>query len=198
MDKIEVLALAGSPRKGGNSDILLESVLDGVRSVLPVSLKKFYLNTVKLVPCQACGGCEKTGICTVQDDMQEIYQSLMKLSIIVVSSPIYFNSISAQLKAVIDRCQAHWYSNFILGEFCSKTSWPRKGIFLSTRGQKGQEIFKYSEKIIKAFLKNENIDYSGSYFVDSVDEKGSVKAFPQCLEECFLLGKKTAESFVSP
>jgi len=198
MSKISVLALAGSPRKGGNSDILLEKVLEGIGSVLDISLTKFYVNTLKMCPCQSCGGCEKDGMCVIEDDMQAVYKQLTNLSVLVVASPIYFNNISAQLKGVIDRCQAHWYDHFILNSFCSKTNWQRKGVFVSTRGQKGLEIFKYPDKTIKAFFRNENIEYSGNLFVDSVDEKGSVSEYAEYLDKAFVLGKNTASSMRLP
>jgi len=195
MSNISVLALAGSPRKGGNSDTLLEKVLDGIRSVEDVSVTKIYTNNCKMVACQSCGGCEKDGVCVFEDDMSPIYEHLLNLSILVVASPIYFNNISAQLKAVIDRCQSHWYDHYVLKSLTARTNWPRKGIFVSARGQKGLEIFKYPDKTIKAFFSNENIDYAGNVFVDSVDEKGAITGHSESLDRAFALGKETIESF---
>jgi len=194
VSNISVLALAGSPRKGGNSDTLLEKVLDGIRSIEDVPVTKVYINNCKMVACQACGGCEKTGTCVFKDDMTPIYEHLLNLSILVVASPMYFNNISAQLKSVIDRCQAHWYDQYVLKSLNAKTNWPRKGIFVSTRGQKGLEMFKYPDKTIKAFFSNENIEYAGNVFVDSVDEKGSISEHNEYLDRAFAIGKETMKS----
>ena len=103
----KVLILSGSPRKGGNSDTLCDEFLKGaVESGNEV--EKVFIAGKNIEYCKACYGCKDTGICVIKDDMAEILQKMQEADVIVLSSPVYFYSISAQLKAVIDRTVAKW------------------------------------------------------------------------------------------
>lgn len=103
-----VLILEGSPRKGGNSDILCDEFMRGaVESGNKV--EKIRVADCKVAPCKACYHCrDNGGECIFKDDMQEILCKMIEADVIVLASPVYFYSISAQLKAVIDRTVARW------------------------------------------------------------------------------------------
>ena len=95
---MKILYVSGSPRKDGNTDFLLKSMISFTGGEL-VKLTEYRVD-----PCQSCWGCLKTGICAIKDDMSEILiPSLLKADVIVLGSPVYFNNVSAQLKAFIDR-----------------------------------------------------------------------------------------------
>ena len=99
---VYVLGFAGSPRRGGNSEILLDRVLEGAASK-GATVEKIAVSALKISPCRNCQGCASTGRCVVQDDMQLVYPKLCRAERIVVSSPIFFGTVSAQMKALIDR-----------------------------------------------------------------------------------------------
>lgn len=102
-----VLILSGSPRKGGNSDILCDEFAKG--AVASGNLvEKIRIAEKSVAPCRGCYACKSGGICAIKDDMAEILQKLILADVIVLSSPVYFYSIDAQLKAVIDRTVARW------------------------------------------------------------------------------------------
>ena len=104
----KVLILSGSPRKGGNSDILCDRFAEGAREV-GRSVEKVRVAEKKVGYCRACYYCRTHGgECAVKDDMAEILQSMIEADVIVLASPVYFYSIDAQLKAVIDRTVARW------------------------------------------------------------------------------------------
>ncbi len=143
--EIYVLGLLGSPRAGGNSDLLLDSFLAGAQES-GGETEKLILNELQIRPCQECGGCDGTGICIQEDRMREVYPKLEKAHIVAVASPIFFSGVTAQLKAMIDRCQCNWVRRYRLGRPPQDTPSPqghkdRLGVFLSVRGQMGRGIF---------------------------------------------------------
>ena len=104
---MKVLGIYGSPRKGGNSDQLLDKALEGARSA-GAETSTVYARDLKMVGCLECGGCNHTGECVVEDDMQAIYPLLEEAEVIFLASPIFFYGVTAQVKALIDRTQALW------------------------------------------------------------------------------------------
>ena len=103
-----VLILSGSPRKGGNSDILCDEFLRGAQDA-GRKAEKIRVAEKKVAPCSGCYYCSTHGgACVHKDDMADILQKMIDADVIVLSSPVYFYSISAQLKAVIDRTVARW------------------------------------------------------------------------------------------
>lgn len=103
-----VLILSGSPRKGGNSDLLCDEFMRGAREA-GHSVEKIRVAEKKIAPCSACYYCRQSGgACVHKDDMAGVLQRMIDADVIVLASPVYFYSIDAQLKAVIDRTVARW------------------------------------------------------------------------------------------
>lgn len=104
----KVLILSGSPRKGGNSDLLCDEFMRGAKEV-GHCVSKINLSDKNIGYCRACYYCKKSGgECVIKDDMAEILSAMIAADVIVLASPVYFYSIDAQLKAVIDRTVARW------------------------------------------------------------------------------------------
>ncbi len=103
----KVLILSGSPRKGGNSDLLCDEFMRGAEES-GNQAEKIRVAEKNIGYCKACYACKKDGICAVKDDMSEILAKMHAADVIVLASPVYFYSIDAQLKAVIDRTVAQW------------------------------------------------------------------------------------------
>jgi len=98
-----ILVIHASPRIGGNSDILCDRLIEGARESGHIC-EKIALHGKKIGYCVACDACRKNGgICAIQDDMVEIYEKMMWADVIVLATPVYFFSMSAQLKTMIDR-----------------------------------------------------------------------------------------------
>lgn len=182
-----ILAFAGSPRRGGNSEILLDGLIAGVKDK-GGQVNKIILNELKISPCQECGGCDKSGCCVVDDDMQSIYKQLDSAGALVVASPIFFSGVSAQLKAVIDRCQCHWVRKFLLKQSPHENK--RPGVFLSVRGQAGLDIFHCAVKPVKAFFGTEDVSYAHELLCDNIDAKGRISAHSDVLGQAYQLGWK--------
>ena len=100
-----VLVLKGSPRENGNSNMLAEQVVVGAKEA-GAEVESFMLHHMDIRPCDACDVCQETGVCIVKDDMQTLYPLLEKADAIVIASPVYWFTLSAQAKLCIDR----WYA----------------------------------------------------------------------------------------
>ena len=104
----KVLILSGSPRKNGNSDTLCDAFMKGAQKS-GHDVEKIYIASKNISYCRGCYFCQRNnGICAIKDDMPEIIEKMISADVIVLSSPIYFYSINAQMKAVIDRTVARW------------------------------------------------------------------------------------------
>lgn len=103
----KVLILSGSPRKNGNSDILCDEFMKGALES-GNDVEKIRVAEKKIGYCRACYACRGTGVCAIKDDMADILQKMIDADVIVLASPVYFYSIDAQLKALIDRTVARW------------------------------------------------------------------------------------------
>ena len=107
-ESLNALSMSGSPRKGGNSDTLCDQFMKGAQEA-GNEVEKVWVQGRKVAPCLACYYCkDHKGECAIKDDMKEILEKMLAADVLVLSSPVYFYSISAQLKAVIDRTVARW------------------------------------------------------------------------------------------
>jgi len=188
---VRVLGLAGSPRRGGNTDLLLAEVLKGAKSK-GAEVKTIMLNDLKISPCQHCDACFEAGVCKIKDDMQMVYRELEKADRIVLASPVHFLGVSAQAKIMIDRCQALWARKYILKIPPLGDRRPRKGLFIAVGGMKLANLFGPSLAIVKALFKVLDIEYAGDLLFPGVDEKGAIKKHPDALKQAFLAGQKLA------
>ena len=103
-----VLILSGSPRKGGNSDILCDEFMRGAKEA-GNEVGKIRVQEKKIGFCAGCYYCQRSGgVCAVKDDMADSLQKIIDADVLVLASPVYFYSIDAQLKALIDRTVARW------------------------------------------------------------------------------------------
>src|SRR3989304_6152446 len=108
---MKVLGIAGSPRKNGNTDILLAEFMRGAAEK-GAETKTVFLRDLQVSPCQHCDACLKAGICKIKDDMQAIYKDLEQADVIVMASPVQFTGVTAPMKAMIDRCQSLWAKKY--------------------------------------------------------------------------------------
>ena len=100
---MNILILSGSPRKGGNTDLLVEAFAKGASQKHHVEVVS--VHDYKVNPCMGCNACfkNKVNACVQNDDMSLIYEEMSRADMLVIASPVYFYGLSAQLKAVIDR-----------------------------------------------------------------------------------------------
>lgn len=105
MSAMKVVGFVGSPRKNGNTDVLVQQVLDGAMEA-GAQVEKIYINEMKLRGCQGCDYCRSVDGCKLKDDMAKAYDALRNADGFVFGSPIYFFQFTGQMRLFIDRCFA--------------------------------------------------------------------------------------------
>lgn len=187
-----VLGIHGSPRKGGNTEILLDEALAGARSA-GAAVEKIRLADLTFKPCQACGGCDEEAACRINDDMQMIYPKFINGDRFIIASPIFFKSISALAKSMVDRFQCMWVAKYVLGDVPWKTEPERRGAFISTCGSDRKDMFEPGKAIIKSLYVTLDIKYAYELLVENIDEKGEICRHPDILEKARELGRKLVD-----
>ena len=183
-----VVGLNGSPRRGGNTDLLLAEIMKGAESE-GAETKTLVLNDLNISPCQHCDACFEAGVCRIKDDMQTVYKEMEKADRIVLASPIHFLGLSAQMKAMIDRGQALWARKYILKKPPLGDRRERKGLFVAVGGMKLARLFEPSLATVKAFFTVIDVGYAGELLFPGIDEKGAIKKHPTALKDAFAAGQ---------
>ncbi len=189
---MRVLSIAGSPRRGGNTDLLLGEVMRGAASQ-GAEVKTIILNDLKIDPCQHCDACLEAGRCKVEDDMQMVYRELEDADRIVLASPIQFMGVTAQMKAMIDRYQALWARKYVLKLPPLGNRRERKGLFISVGGRRIANLFEPALVMIKTVFRILDITYAGELLFPGVDERGAIAKHPDALRQAFLAGQELVE-----
>ncbi len=189
---MKVLGIAGSPRRGGNTGLLLAEVMKGAASK-GAEVKTIILSDLNIDPCQHCDTCLLKGKCKIQDDMQMVYRELEQADRIVLASPLHFMSVTAQMKAMIDRCQALWARKYVLKIPPLGNKRERKGLFISAGGRKVPNLFEPALVTIKSLFRTLDVAYAGDLLFPGIDEKGDIARHPDALHQAFLAGQKLVE-----
>lgn len=177
-----VLGLQGSPRINGNTSYLLSSFLE-IANDLGARTKMVEVDKKNIVPCKEYVVCEKKGFCPIDDDMKkEIYSLIREAEVIVAATPIFFYNMTAQLKAIVDRCQALWALKyrFKLKDPCHKQ---RKGFLLSVAATRGKNLFEGLDLTVRYFFDAVDADYYGSLTYKGVEHAGDMQKHPTMVKD---------------
>jgi multimeric flavodoxin WrbA len=192
---MKVLGLFGSPRKGGNTDLLLEEALKGAEAE-GAGTERLRLSDFDITPCRECLACYDQGKCIILDDMQKIYPKLLEADIIILASPVFFYGVTAWAKALIDRCQALWARKYILKDpYLGKEGKRRQGFLISVGGTKGEKVFDGAILTTRYFFDVLNADYVGELVFKQIDAKGDILKHPDALHEAYEAGRRLVLGF---
>lgn len=186
---MHIIAFLGSPRKEGNSDLLLKETIRAIET-LRLKVKTFNLNEMNIKPCQNCGGCDESGICIVEDEMSEIYNDIRSADRIILASPIFFFALSAQTKTMIDRCQSFWCEKYLLKRPLHEGKFGRKGLLLLVGGMKKEIGITCGEATARAFFRTVNVPEHKTLSFLGVDAQGAILKHPTALKEVYESGKE--------
>lgn len=192
---VRVLGILGSPRTGGNTDILLDKALAGARAA-GADIEKFVLCDRRISGCIECNDCYETGSCTIGDDMDMLYEAFGRADRIILASPMFFMGVTAQTKAAIDRCQCYWALKYVLKERFprSNDTAGRFGAFIGVGGTKGERLFDGTLLTLKYFF--DAIDAKPLedlyVLVRGVDDKEDVLEHKEALQAAYESGKTLA------
>ncbi|MBW1972793.1 MAG: flavodoxin family protein [Deltaproteobacteria bacterium] len=186
---MKVLGIYGSPRKKGNSDILLDKALEGAKAK-GAEVVSIYVRDLKFSGCQECNACEKTGECIVDDDMQFIYPLLQNAEAIILATPVFFYGMTSQLKALIDRGQAMWSKRMLEKKKDNlKIYTSGKGYLIAVGATKGKNLFLGIELVARYFFDALDMEYKGGLFFKGVEKKGDILKLSEALKKAFEFGE---------
>jgi multimeric flavodoxin WrbA/protein-tyrosine-phosphatase len=177
-----VLGLQGSPRKKGNTNYLISAFMDAARKA---GARTLTIDVTKknVIPCKEYTVCEKKGFCPIDDDVRdEIYPMLRQADVVVIASPIFFYNMSAQLKAVVDRCQTFWARKYKL-RLKDPAVNMRRGFMLSAGATKGKNLFEGLQLTTQYFFDAIDAKFEGSLTYRGIEGPGDMAAHPTVLEE---------------
>jgi multimeric flavodoxin WrbA len=190
---IKVLAFAGSPRRHGNSETLLDWVLGGMSTDKDVVIEKIALTDANINPCKGCNACEKLNKCVQRDGMDVYHDKIVDADIILLSSPIFCMGVASQVKALIDRAQVFRSRKYVLklSVVPIERKGKRLGVFLASAGQKWDYVFDAAIPSVKCFyhvidIRDADISY---LMINGVDEKGAIDNHPTAKTDAEKLGK---------
>lgn len=186
---MRVIAFLGSPRKDGNTTILLDEALRGVGES-GHGAQVFKLAQMKIRGCLNCGGCEESGECVIEgDEMPKVYAAIREADRIILASPIFFSGIPAQAKAMIDRCQALWCEKYLLKREIAAGPAGRKGLFLTVGGMKMVKHADCANSTVTAFFRSISVPEHAFLPFRGVDAKGAIRRHPTALQDAYEAGK---------
>ncbi|RLB27954.1 MAG: flavodoxin family protein [Deltaproteobacteria bacterium] len=184
-----VLGIYGSPRKGGNTDQLLDRALAGAQSA-GAQIEAVYARQLKMTGCLECGGCDKTGKCVVDDDMQSVYPLMERADVIILASPIFFYALTSQAKAIVDRAQAMWAKRWLEKTPAERKRYDSgKGYLIAVGATRGKNLFEGIRLEAKYFFDALDMNFEGGLFFRGIDTHSEIQKNPEALDQAFELGK---------
>ncbi|MEE1128726.1 MAG: flavodoxin family protein [Methanobrevibacter sp.] len=180
---MKILALQGSPRKKGNTNRVLDEMIKGAEDN-GHEIKKYFLNSLDISPCNGCERCAKGKDCQFEDDGAEIINQLADGASVILASPIYFGQMTAQAKTIVDR----FYSIFNNPD----KKFDGKAAMIFTHAFPDKDIYQPYIKLTEAqpFLNNTELEYIETLEVAGVKEIGDADNAEDDLKKAYDIGQK--------
>ncbi len=182
-----ILAFVGSPRRGGNSDILVQHAAEAAKEA-GATVEVCYLNEMDYRGCQGCLGCKRGDACVLEDDLTPIYDKIHGADAVIFASPIYFNDVSGQMKCFLDRWYAFWDAEY------QKRLEPGKRGLIILPYEAGRETM-YDGLLERhiGLLRGMGLTDVTGFTVAGVRHKGDILSKPEALAKAAESGRKLAE-----
>lgn len=191
-----IVAIHGSPRRHGNTSTLLSETVRAARES-GCQVTEFFLRDLKLSPCLEIYGCKQTGRCVIADDFQQIYDQLDRANGIIIASPIFFYTVSAQTKILMDRCQSFWVRKHWLEQRpLADTTWRRRGLFLAAAATHGKKLFDGALLSVRFFMRALDTELTDTLLCRGLDFEGDILGHPDHLAAARLKGKALGELLI--
>ena len=174
----DILVISASPRKGGNSDSLCDEFIKGAKEA-GHNTEKIRLSEHKIGYCLGCGVCNNTHLCVQKDDMKEILNKMVEADVIVLATPVYFYTMDAQLKTLIDRTVPR-YTEISNKEF----------YFITTAADKDKSMLEKTVEGLRGFTEDclDNPIEKGVIYAAGVWQKGEVNS-TEFMKQAYEIGK---------
>ncbi len=189
---MNILGIYGSPRQGGNSDQLLDLVLEGAGEA-GADIDRVYVRELDLSGCQECGGCDETGTCVIQDDMQDVYDRLDWADTIVIGTPVFFYGPPAKLKALIDRGQAMWSRRMLNKSPAQRKTYDSgTGYLVGVGATKGPNLFEGVKLTAKYFFDALDMAFEDGLYFRGLEGPEAVASSPEIHRQAREFGRRLA------
>jgi multimeric flavodoxin WrbA len=185
----KVLGISTSPRIKGNSDLLLRQALAGAESA-GVSTEYVNLSNYKISPCIECNACYVTGTCAVQDDYQQLLKKILDVDRLIFATPIFFMTVCAQAKMLIDRCQCLWAHKYVLKKELITPGHDRRAMVIAVGGSRSKKQFECVRLTMKTYFDSLQVHYTANLFVNKIDALGEIEKHPTAMKEAYRLGSQ--------
>jgi multimeric flavodoxin WrbA len=193
---LRIVSIQGSPRRGGNTSVLLSQAVEGARKA-GAHVHEIVLRDLTMSPCLEIYGCKKTGRCVIQDDFQEVYAQLEACDGLILASPIFFYTVTAHTKILMDRCQSFWVKRYLIAETPTGTSQTRRqALFISAGATGGKKLFDGVLLTVKYFLDALDMKLWRSLLFRGLDFEGDVLKFSDYLHEAHHAGEELCEAIL--
>jgi multimeric flavodoxin WrbA len=185
---IRIAAVYGSPRRKGNTSLLLDQAVRGAREA-GAEVSRLILCDFDISPCLEIYGCKKAGICAIRDDFDHVREQILSSDGVMLASPIFFYSVSAQTKIFIDRFQSLWVKkNWVENTSEGRRKICRKGLFISVGATKGKKLFDGALLTIRYFFDVIDTKIWKTLLYRNIDHEGDVMKHPDYLNEAYHTG----------
>lgn len=194
---MKVLGISTSPRIRGNSDRLLREALAGAESA-GAQVEYINLRSYNIGPCIECNACLTTGECRVQDDYQTMLKKILDADRLIFATPVFFMSVCAQAKNLIDRGQCLWALKYVLKKESLTAGRDRRAMVIAVGGSKSKKQFESIRLTMMTYFDALDMNYAANLFVGRVDDRGQVEGHPSALEQAYRLGGQLAGAEAPP
>lgn len=178
-----VLGIVGSPRHGGNTEILVDEVLRGAKET-GAHIEKVILSKLDIAPCQACDRCINTGECVQRDDMPTLLEQMKHSQIWVLGTPVYWSGPTAQFKTFLDR----WHSALRVGFD------QQRAILVVPMGEPDTSYADCAVRTVKTALAYLKVELFDTLLAPNVWDLGEVREYPDVIEAAYRAGQKVVTS----
>jgi multimeric flavodoxin WrbA len=190
----KILAIYGSPRRKGNTAALLQQAVVGAREA-GASVDEVVLRDLKISPCLEIYGCKKDGNCIIQDDFKAVRERMEAARGLMLASPIFFYTVSAQVKTLMDRCQSLWVRKYWIQKVPYR-QWKavRKGLFISVGATRGRKLFDGALLTVKYFFDVLDTELWRTLLYRGLDFEEDVLRHPEHLAEARMAGQELVKA----
>ncbi len=193
MQKINIVAVYGSPRRKGNTATLLEKAVEGARQA-GAQVDEFVLRDLQLSPCLEIYGCKKSGECAIKDDFQMLRDRILAARGLMLASPIFFYTVSAHTKIFMDRFQSLWVKKYWIHKTPKDRGVvQRRGFLIAVGATGGKKLFDGVKLSMRYFFDTLDMQLHKSLTYRGLDFEGDVLKYPHYLEEAYAAGHQFAK-----
>jgi multimeric flavodoxin WrbA len=189
----QILAIYGSPRRRGNTATLLKHAVQGAADA-GAQVDEIILRDLKISPCLEIYACKKDGRCAIKDDFHRVVDQILSAKGLILASPVFFYTVSAHTKILMDRCQSLWVKKYWIDKVPFGQWEPkRKGLFISAGATKGKKLFEGALLTVKYFFDALDTELYRSLLFRRLDFEDDVLKHPDYLEKAYEAGRALSD-----